>query len=68
MSNYPQGDAFINLLIAAMEDATRGKLTQLQTQFQPEGTKRLEVVRIVVIPEKMAHSWPSAAPAGTPFS
>ena len=67
MSNYPQGDAFLDLLIAAMNDAAiNGKLTQLQTQLKPEGSAKLEVVRIVVIPEKMDFTWPKYAPLGTP--
>lgn len=67
--HYPQGEAFLELLLAAMDCAAiEGKLTQLQTQFVPKGRKEKEMIRIVVIPEKMKHSWPSVAPAGTPFS
>lgn len=69
MSQYPQGDAFLTLLLAAMDDAAlEGKLTQLQTQFVPKGKQQLEVVRIIVIPEKLQHTWPTVAPAGTPYS
>ena len=67
MSDYPQGDAFLTLLLAAMDDAAlTGALTQLQTQFQPKGQKGLAVVRLVVIPEKLKVTWPTYAPAGTP--
>lgn len=59
-------EAFLDLLIAAMKDAVlEGKLTQLQTQLDPDGGG-LKVVRIVVIPEKMGFKWPTYAPAGTP--
>ena len=65
--NYPQGDAFLELLLAAFDDAANeGKLTQLQTQFVPKGKKKLEVVRLIVIPEKMDVTWPTYAPLGTP--
>ncbi len=69
MSTYPQGDAFLDLLLAAFDDAAlEGKLTQFQTQFQPKGKKNLEVIRLIIVPEKMALTWPSVAPAGTPQS
>lgn len=67
--DYPQGDAFGKLLLAAMDDAAIDlKLTQLQTQFVPKGKKEMVVVRIIVIPEKLQFTWPSVAPAGTPHS
>lgn len=67
MGDYPQGDAFLQLLLAAMDDAVNErKLTQLQMQFVPAGQKKLKVVRIVVIPEEMDQKWPSHAPLGTP--
>lgn len=66
---YPQGDAFTTLLLAAMDDAAiNGDITQLQTQFVPKGKTELEVIRIIVVPEKMGQTWPSLAPLGTPFS
>lgn len=59
-------EAFLELLIAAMNDATKGgKLTQLQTQFKPDGEQKLRVVRIIVVPEEMDHKWPTHAPLGT---
>jgi hypothetical protein len=62
--NNPQ-EAFLELLIAAMRDALReGKLTQLQTQLNPDG-KGIGVVRVVIIPEKMDFKWPTYAPLGT---
>jgi hypothetical protein len=67
MTDYPQGDAFLTLLLAAMDDAVlEGKLIQFQTQFIPQGSKKYEVIRIIVVPEKMKHTWPTYAPAGTP--
>lgn len=48
-----QQEAFLEMLIAAMKDAAiENKLTQLQTQLDPDG-KGLKVVRIIVIPEVM---------------
>jgi len=67
--DYPQGEAFLELLIAAFNDAAlEGKLTQFQTQFLPKGQKKMAVVRLIIVPEKMSHTWPSVAPAGTPTS
>ena len=60
-------NAFLDVLLAAMHDAVlEGKLTQFATQFQPEGTKGLKRVRIIVVPEEMQFKWPSHAPLGTP--
>ena len=60
-------EVFLEMLVAAMKDAVcEGKLTQLQTQIQSPKDRRLEVVRIIVIPEKLQHTWPLGAPAGTP--
>lgn len=65
----PEQQAFVDLLIAAMHDAAlEGELTQLQTQFQPDGRKEMHTVRIIVVPEKLKHTWPSVAPSGTPQS
>lgn len=65
--SYPQGDAFLTLLLAAMDDAAiTGRITQLQTQFKPAKSNKLEVVRLIVVPEKMQITWPGYAPAGTP--
>lgn len=56
----------LDLLIAAWTDALReGKLTQLLVQLDPDG-KGLGKVRMVIMPEKMAVTWPTYAPAGTP--
>ena len=58
-------NAFVELLLAAMKDAvTTGHITQIQTQFAPNGDNKLEVVRIVVLPEKMNFAWPSHSPLG----
>jgi hypothetical protein len=68
MSQQARGsaEAFMDLLIAAMRDAALNKkLTQLQTQLDPDGSGRLRVVRIVVIPEEMDRTWPSSAPLGS---
>lgn len=67
MSN--PGEAFLGILLAAMNDAVlEGKLTQLQTQFLPLGQKKLQAVRIIVIPEQLQQTWPSHAPLGTPVA
>lgn len=59
-------ETFLDLLIAAMKDAAlEGQLTQLAAQIDPDG-KGLRQCRIIVIPEKFPHTWPSHAPAGTP--
>lgn len=66
MSN-PQ-ETFLELLVAAMNDAAlEGELTQLQTQLIPPGRKKFEVVRIIIVPEKMQWTFPTVAPAGTPI-
>ena len=58
-------EAFLNMLVAAMSDAViEGKLTQLQTQLDPDG-KGLRRVRIIVVPEEMQYSWPSSRPLGS---
>jgi len=58
-------EAFLECLIAAMKDAVlEGHLTQLQTQLDPDG-KGLQVVRIIVVPERLKWKWPTYAPAGT---
>lgn len=62
-------EAFLNLLVAAMNDAAvSGSLTQLQTQLTPPGRNKSEVVRIIVIPERLAVTFPTYAPLGTPNS
>ena len=67
MSDYPQGDAFLQLLLAAFDDAAiEGKMTQIQTQFIPKGKTKKETVRIIVIPEKLDQTWPTYSPLGTP--
>lgn len=59
-------EAFLDLLIAAMKDACLElKLTQLQTQLDPDGSGKLRKVRIIVVPELMEHQWPTSAPLGT---
>lgn len=64
---YPQEEAFLNLLIAAMKDAViEKKLTQLQAQLDADGKGKLKRCRIIVVPEELDHTWPSYAPAGTP--
>jgi hypothetical protein len=64
MANNPQ-EAFLNLLIAAMADAAvNGHLSQLQTTIDPDGNGT-RIVRIVVIPEKMDHTWPVDKPLGS---
>jgi hypothetical protein len=61
-------EAFLDILIAAMKDAClERKLTQIQTQLNPDGNG-LRVVRIIVVPEQMEYRWPSQAPLGTPKS
>lgn len=58
-------EAFLEILVAAMKDAAiEKKLTQLQTQLDPDG-KGLKVVRIIVIPEEMEHSWRPEKPLGS---
>jgi hypothetical protein len=58
-------EAFLDLLIAAMKDAAiERKLTQLQTQLDPDGRGKLKRVRIIVIPDELDHTWPEYAPAG----
>lgn len=60
-------EAFLDLLLAAMMDAaTELKLTQLQTQLDPDGSGKLRKVRIIIVPETLEHQWPSSAPLGTP--
>lgn len=57
--------AFLDLLIAAMNDAAMElKLTQLKAQIDPDG-KGLRYVRIVVIPEKMEFELPDKSPFGS---
>jgi len=59
-------EAFLEMLVAAMHDAVlEDKISQLQTQFIPKGKKEFEVVRIVILPEKMKYKWPTYAPLGT---
>lgn len=59
-------EAFIELLIAAMKDAVlEKKLTQLQTQLDPDG-KGLKQCRIIVVPEDMEYRWRPEAPLGSP--
>lgn len=59
-------EAFIEILVAAMLDAvTENKLTQLKTTIQNPKTGKSELVRMVVMPEKMEHEWPKHAPLGT---
>lgn len=49
-----EGELFLDLLIAAMQDAAMtGHITQLQTTITPEGTAKAKLVRLVVIPEDM---------------
>lgn len=63
MSN-PQ-EAFLDMLIAAMKDASlNAKLTQLQTTIDPDG-KGTRIVRIIIVPEKMDRTWPKDQPLGT---
>lgn len=60
-------EAFLDVLIASMKDAIcENKLTQLKTQMENPETGKLELVRLVIMPEKMDHEWPSDAPLGTP--
>jgi hypothetical protein len=67
MAKNPQ-EAFLELLIAAMQDAAvNKKLTQLQTQLDPTETGRgpLKRIRIIVVPDELDFSWPSHAPLGS---
>lgn len=60
--------AFVEVLLAAMKDAVvEGELTQLAIQFDPTEGKGgpLKKVRIIVVPEKMQHEWPTYAPLGS---
>lgn len=68
MSN-PQ-TAFVEMLLAAMKDAALNReLTQLAIQFDPTetGKGKLHRVRVIVVPEKLDWTWPSAQPLGTPI-
>jgi len=59
-------EAFLEILVAAMKDAVlEAKITQLKTQLDARGNGKLEQVRIVILPEKMEHNWPSESPLGT---
>lgn len=56
---------FLDLLIAAMTDAAlEMKLTQLQTQIDPDG-KGVRLVRIIVVPEAMEYAHPDKRPFGS---
>lgn len=60
--------AFLNMLIAAMLDATKEKkLTQIKTQLavNDAGETDMRVVRIIVVPEVMDFDWPGHAPLGS---
>ena len=58
-------EAFLELLIAAMKDAAiEMKLTQLQTQIDPDG-KGIKLVRIIVVPEEMQWKRPDGKPFGS---
>lgn len=60
-------EAFLEVLIAAMKDAVcTGDITQLKTQMANPNTGNMEFVRVVILPEKFDHKWPSHAPLGTP--
>lgn len=62
-------EAFLDLLIAAMNDAAiERKLTQLQIALDPTGSGKREnmrTVRIVVVPELMDHDWHIDKPFGS---
>jgi hypothetical protein len=54
-----EGEAFIEMLVAAMKDAAVSKkLTQLQSVIDPEDGKGMRVVRIIVVPELMDRQFP----------
>lgn len=58
-------EAFLELLIAAMKDAAiGGHLTQLQTQIDALKTGKPQLVRIIVVPEKMQWKTPDGRPIG----
>ena len=58
------GDAFIDLLLAAMADAIlEKKLTQFQMTMDPDG-KGVRLVRVIVVPEEMEYKAPPGSYLG----
>lgn len=58
-SSERKAAAFSDLLIAAMLDAVcEGKNTQLLTHIKSPVSGELELVRIIVVPEKMPMEFP----------
>lgn len=58
MGEKEQVDAFLMILIAAMQDAAgERKLTQLKAMITPPGFTKPQPLRIVVMPETMDMEW-----------
>lgn len=61
-----EADIFGDMLIAAMYDAALElKLTQLKTTITPPGRTKPEIIRIIIIPEKMEYEFPQGLGATT---
>ena len=58
-------EAFLNMLIAAMQDAAiEKKCSQLQCTITPEETGKATVVRVIVVPNELDRYWPESKPLG----
>lgn len=67
MDTKGPAEAFLDLLVAAMQDAIQtGRCCQLQTQLRNDKPPhKMEMVRLIIVPEKMDIKFPQHAPLGT---